>query len=197
MSILPQETLRTKLQESNRLIGFAVGVDINELLDDARKERDSSGLGDYVAYTVIKKYEREVGPAPVKRSAVLSYGVRDTSLFIGSALRRIPHELSFEQALSILHHPTTVETLALMAMRPADGIDNFDALVSDAGGSYDTLPDHSAIIPIGHIQPSYNGCPAAGDYETRAVKPTPLFRKFTAWSGELALRTFHYTDDSI
>jgi hypothetical protein len=196
MSIpVKQDTPEVTLRESNQLIGFAVNrVPVSDLIEGARKERNGSGLGDYAFYAVLRRYSKEIGPPPASRNIVFSSGVRNAADYIKGALGKIPHELSFDEALSIFRQPTTIETLALMAMHGNHDKDNIDKLLSEPGHAYMPNLDYTAIIPSAHVTPGPDGCPAAGDYETMTVKPSPLFRKFAVWSGELALRAFHYLD---
>lgn len=195
MSIPDEEShAHIALQESNRLIGFALNrVPFDDVLVAARSQPNRTMFGYSVADKVIERYTEEVGPLILPSSRyVISSGLRDTGYFIEGTLNSIPHALSFEQALSIFQQPTTVETLALLAMHDPYGRNNTSQLVNSPGESYRPAPDYSVVIPGEDVQAEYGGCPVAGDYETMKPKPTPLFRKFVAWSGELALRTFHY-----
>jgi hypothetical protein len=196
MSIPALESTRAeRLQGSNELVGFAVNrIPINDLIDGARKSYNPSALGEYTAKIVIDQYKREIGPTLGSRNSVLSYGARDAAYFIEGSLEKIPHNLTFEQALNLFRHPTSVETLALMAMHANDGENSIHQLIGEPGHSYMPRLDNKAIIPAIHVTPGEKGCPVAGDYEKGTVMPTPLFRKFAVWSGELALRTFHYRD---
>ncbi len=197
-----EDSPAVKLAESSKLMAFAVKrVPVAELVSGARKQNNRSLLGYFAFNAVVDRYEDEFGsPAPARNNAIFADGVRDAAYFIEGALERIPHPLSFDQALNIFKQPTTIETLALMAMhgyKKDDELRNrtsIHTLLAQPGNAYMPNDDYTAIIPGAHVKPEPDGCPAAGDYETMTVNPLPVFRQFAVWSGELALRTFHYLD---
>jgi hypothetical protein len=196
MSIPVTQNISPELLEgSSRLVGFAVNrVSIDDLIEGARRKHNRSSLGDYAAHEVMERYGQEIGPAPGSQDSVFSSGVRDAAYYIEGTLTKIPHELSFEQALRIFEQQTTIETLALMAMHANRGDNNIHKLLSEPGLAYMPNLDYSAVVPGVHVTPGPKGCPVAGNYETMTVDPSLLFRKLAMWSGELALRTFHYRD---
>lgn len=189
-----------KRKAMNALAGFAVDIHPVELSAYTRGSLSSLDVAYRANERVIDLYNRSAS-TPILDSDdayyLLKNGICDVSKIVEGTLRRIPHKLSFEQALSVVKHPDTAEEIAVLATRPAKGVDGLDALIADAGTSYFISPEHSSIATGVSVFPKRNGCPAAGNPATGELHPTPLFRKFVAWSGELSLRALQYADQDL
>lgn len=131
-------------------------------------------------------------PALPSSEAVLKTGVRDAAQYITDSLEMIPHDLTYEQALRLAKHPDSIQSIAVLAMRPEDGEEGLAFLLEHPNVAIRLSDDYSAIHTSTAIGPRSGGCPAAGNSNTLEVKPSRLFRRFAEWSEELALQTLHY-----
>ncbi len=200
VELSPEEKLAIKLRNRkvmNALAGFAVRIDPIDLSPFTYGSLNGMDVGYRASNRVLELYNGSIDDPLSDDDAayfLLKNGIAEVSSIVHKSLGRIPHPLSFEQALSVVRHPDTEEEVALLASRPAKGVDGLEALIEDVGDSYLLSPDHTSIMTGPSVFAKKNGCPAAGDPSTGEVNPTPLFRKFVVWSGELSLRALQYAD---
>lgn len=194
-------TTGQKLRDAEKFVGLTVSHAPQDVAKELPVERIkatppnnwSSQLGFYTSLLIAQSYVERYGTDPLAGSDfVLRTGVRDAADTIGKKLEKVPHALSLDQALTIARDPRTIDTIALEAMRPSEGENGLRAIWETRSELIHLTDDYSAIIADPDLLPQPGGCPAAGDAETLTVNPTPLFRHFAQWSGELALRALHY-----
>lgn len=187
---------KQKLQDAERLLGFTVKQDIGELvatLPGPDVITTPRILGFYTSYLMTGEYDASHStPTLPSSEGVLKTGVRDAAQYITDSLEMIPHPLTYEQALRLAKHPDSIQSIAVLAMRPEDGEEGLAFLLDHPNVAIRLTEDYSAIHTGLGIEARSGGCPAAGNSTSLEIKPTRLFRHFAEWSEELALRTLHY-----
>lgn len=97
--------------------------------------------------------------------------------------------LSDDEILTAMSHPTTIDTIALLALRPGTGMHTYiNYRLEDDGVLSDDYAYHleNASLAIG-----VDGCPAAGHSHASAqssvVRPLPIFKQIIPWATQLHL----------
>jgi hypothetical protein len=166
------------------LVGAAVEMDPAELYSSLRHP-----TYDDLPFLVAREVGGQVEYAVAEKAhKILSLAIRDTGMYLLKGLRHHEFSGTFDEALSFAQHDRTIDGIANFA-RLRTSSSYYHIFSSKPGRSYHVDPHSSepAIVPTYPSEPEDGGCPAAGT-EKDPTKPTPLFRKFVPWAGELALR---------
>lgn len=97
-------------------------------------------------------------------------------------------DLKKEHALKVVRDEQTIATYGLLASMAQERLYEINIRASE---HFRLSDDHAAIIPTRPLIPSPSrGCEAVNAHHN-TVEMTPMFKKFVAWSGSLAVLSFY------
>ena len=175
-----------KIREGRRIVGFALNnyPDPEQAYVKFEKPRPSL-LAQTAANRISLEYAMSTGEISGAQD-VLTYGFIDVARLIIPALARHP-SIPKERALEIATSHGTLMAQAIGARMSAE--DNASIIFDRPGKAFEISADRTHIEIIDDsIRPNpHQGCPVVHMKNGEIEKIEPVFERFSAWAGHLAV----------
>lgn len=189
-------------RQSRELFGFATSLDTDEVYREAGEPYPDRALAHAVTPLIVRlgketgaidnsiEYATDVDGSP---SLLLWRGINDMQRVL---VPRLKLQTTYESAAAYIRHEKTAHSLALLALRNYEAMENLIRELEDGKGEYHpTKSSPHFELPWHEATPSASrGCPVA--IHASPDRMQPLWRNFAVWMGEISLKGIvHHGND--
>lgn len=167
--VVPMATEQNELTDDTQLLSIAAFI---SNITESSSEQDVFSKGGHVFLTA---------------------GIRDIKQIM-TTLLDTHHDSDDEKILRIMSHPNTIDTIALLALRNEDALEDYMDTHLPHTGSTSTDDAYTITDPLLKIEGA--GCPAAGfptsSSQEGTVAPLRIFKEFVPWAARVVLASYDW-----